>query len=151
MINLSQLRRLIYSSLEPVGLYSAQAEELLVGTCAQESALGTYIRQINGPALGIFQMEPVTHDDIMRNYLAYNSRICSKVLGFISADANRMETDLRHATVMARLQYYRRPEQLPEVDDLDGQANYWKQWYNTPLGKGTVEEYKENYVKYCGG
>ena len=59
-----------YARLQTV-LVSQEAENLLMGTAAQESALGEYIRQLgNGPALGIFQMEPETFDDIVRNYLA---------------------------------------------------------------------------------
>jgi hypothetical protein len=47
---------------------------------------------------------------------------------------------------MARVHYLRRPEPIPT--DLTGQAEYWKKWYNTYLGAGTVEEYIENYKKY---
>lgn len=153
MINVGQFREfIIHKTLEPLGLYSVEAEELLVGTCAQESRMGTFVKQIGtGPALGIFQMEPATHQDILINFLAYQPELSSKVIAYISNDPNRMVTDMRHAVIMARLQYYRRPEPLPEVNDLLSQAEYWKQWYNTPLGAGTVQEYRKNYRRYVKG
>ena len=35
----------------------------------------------------------------------------------------------------------RQPEALPEAGDIEGQAAFWKQHYNTPLGAGTVSKY----------
>ena len=42
----------IRPSLKPLGLYSLEAEQLLLGTAAVESQLGFYLHQIKGPALG---------------------------------------------------------------------------------------------------
>ncbi len=56
-----QLRELIQLVLEEYGLYSRDAEEILMLTCAAESNMGQYIKQVGGgPALGIFQCEPNT-------------------------------------------------------------------------------------------
>jgi len=38
------------------------ARALIMGTIAQESLCGRYIKQRGGPALGIVQMEPETHN-----------------------------------------------------------------------------------------
>ena len=35
-------------------------------------------------------------------------------------------------------------EALPEAGDIEGQGQYWKTHYNTPLGKGTVIKYVYN-------
>lgn len=150
MIDKDQFRQyVIRAPLQAVNLWSLAAEELLMGTAAQESQLGTYIKQLgSGPALGVFQMEPATHADIHNNFLAYQTRLVKRVGSFVTYKAEDMVTDLRHAVVMARLQYYRRPEPLPDATDIDGQARYWKQHYNTPLGKGTVEEYLRNYQRF---
>ena len=69
--NAQQFRNLIIEpTLEAIGMNSTSAVELLLGTMATESWAGTYIKQIkNGPALGVYQMEPATHDDIVINYL----------------------------------------------------------------------------------
>ena len=75
------LRILIRDTLEQIGLCSDSAVELLMGTCAQESALGKYRRQIGGgPALGIMQMEPNTYKDIVKNYLKYKPALVSNIL-----------------------------------------------------------------------
>jgi len=145
-INPKQLRSLIKNTLEGLNLYSPEAEELLMGTCAQESHLGTYINQINGPALGIFQMEPATEIDIWYNYVHFNEGLKKSLGGDWSCPSlRRLESDLAYQIVMARLHYRRVRGYLPKVDDLEGQARYWKQFYNTPKGKGTVEEYMKNY------
>ena len=44
-----------------------------------------------------------------------------------------LEEDLKCPTI--------KPEALPEAGDLEGQAAFWKQHYNTPLGAGTVGKY----------
>src|SRR5260370_40232291 len=61
-------RHLIKDTLTPLGLYSADAEELLMATCAQESLLGQYRHQVNGPAIGIVQDEPADFNDLWKNY-----------------------------------------------------------------------------------
>jgi len=50
------------------------------------------------------------------------------------------------AVTFARLHYLRVAEAVP--DDLRGQAGYWKRYYNTRLGKGTVEGYMAKFVQY---
>ena len=40
------------------GIDSPNAEELLMLTAATESQLGRYLRQVRGPAIGVFQVEP---------------------------------------------------------------------------------------------
>jgi len=48
--------------LRVMSAWSQPAEDLVMGTAAQESRL-TYLRQLGGgPALGLWQMEPATHD-----------------------------------------------------------------------------------------
>jgi hypothetical protein len=134
--------------LEPQVRATRAAEQLLVGTALQESNL-TYLKQLGGgPALGLFQMEPTTHDDIWDNFLAYKAPIRVKMIGkFGPQDSARLVADLLYAACMCRLHYYRRPEALPRTDDVHGQAEYWKAHYNTRLGHGTVDQYKRNWKK----
>lgn len=149
MIKVSQMQDLIQLILEKMDLYSKDAEYLLVGTSAQESRLGTYLKQYpTGPAQGIFQMEPATEKDIWDNYLKYKSKIADKIpkiCGFDPFGRHALQWDLAYQVIMARLHYYRRPEPLPAHTDVPGMAAYWKQHYNTPLGKGKVEEFVNNF------
>jgi hypothetical protein len=121
------------------GLDKPEAVELLLGTCAQESAFGTYIRQLGGgPALGVFQMERITFQDLQ-------DRFGRKFLIIQEFEFNDL-IKLRPSTIMARIKYYSCPGIIPVT--LIGQAAYWKRWYNTPLGAGKVEEYLANYRKF---
>jgi hypothetical protein len=138
------LKSYILSALTPIRLWSRSAENLLLGTCAQESHFGRYIAQIgDGPARGIFQMEPATYYDILNH-----SDLIVKRSILLPADANMLIYDIRLAIIAARLKYSMVPEKLPEANDLEGLAEYWKKYYNTKLGKGTVEEFIANYNKY---
>ena len=60
-LNKNQFQNLIEKVLKEFGMYSESATNLLLGTAAQESRFGTYIKQINGPACGVFQIEPLTY------------------------------------------------------------------------------------------
>lgn len=156
-INVDQLRDdIIRPVLKKMGAWSLSAENLMLGTAAQESAMGTYIRQIgSGPALGIFQMEPATYYDIWANYLPrkpklkqFISDVCDKCGYENMPQASRLMYDMAFATAMARLHYMRIPELLPQPDNIKDLANYWKRYYNTPKGKGTIEEFVDSYNRY---
>ncbi len=153
-----QLERLIQTVIAVMRLYSVEAIDLLMLTAAQESHLGKYIQQLgNGPARGIFQMEPKTLQDLYDNFLKYNKQKADALQSFRTSCS--LETDLTGNLLFqiaaARLQYYRKPEKLPVkkgfadgfeyITDL---AKYWKTHWNTNLGKGTVQEAVQNYYKY---
>lgn len=160
MIDHRQLRRyVIRPVLETLGVYSQPAEELLVLTAAHESRLGQFLHQVGGgPAIGIFQMEPATHDDIWRNWLHHRPQLAGKVgdfcvPGFEDAtaggeqqpDSGQMAGNLYYATAMCRCHYLRVPDPLPAADDVEGLADYWKTHYNTALGAGTVAQAVAHY------
>ncbi|MFP4146571.1 MAG: hypothetical protein ACLFSI_02530 [Halorhodospira sp.] len=150
MIDADQLRRaIVRPALEALDLHSEPAEELLLGTIAQESAGGRYVAQVQGPALGICQMEPATHDDIWDHYLAYHDELAERLLDAVGAaqlpSAERLAWDLRYAVAMARIHYLRVDEPLPE--DLEDQADYWKRHYNTDAGAGSAEAYIDSYLR----
>ena len=135
-------------SLKAVGLYSKPAEQLLLGTACVESNLGTYLHQIKGPALGVFQIEPATHMDIWKNYLKYRDSLRKVILGMLpkqdeqaTPDSGLLITDLRYSAVMARLVYRRSPIALQQENDWESAARVWKKVYNTDLGKGTVAKF----------
>lgn len=144
----SDLRRIIQSVLKPIGLYSADAEELLVLTAAVESKGGKYLYQIKGPARGIFQMEPRTEQCIIDNYLRYKEELDDKVKQYITGK-NDLVTNLAYQIIMARIHYLRVPAPLPDRNDVEAMAKYWKQYYNTPKGKGTVEKAIGEYYEYA--
>lgn len=138
----------IIPACELLGLSSPAAHALLLGTAAQESCLGRYVRQVGGgPALGIFQMEPATFHDILDNFLKFRPELMKrfKAKWPLRPEPERMVTDLLLAAVMARLLYFRVDESLPDAHDIAALARYWKRHYNTPLGKGTPLEFSKNW------
>src|SRR5262249_9508472 len=128
-------------TLTLLGLWSQAAENLVLGTGMTESNL-VYLKQVGGgPALGLFQCEPATHDDIWKNYLDYNPTLTKRVesLMFKSYHGpkyNQLVPNLAYATSICRVLYLRIPDPLPDANDAHGMAAYWKQYYNTPAGAG---------------
>jgi hypothetical protein len=149
-IAVANLRALIVATLVPLGLWSANAEELLCATCAQESHMGTYRQQVNGPALGIYQMEPGDFEDIWRNYLVYHGTLKNNVLGLVpdSVNAQAMVFNDRFATAMARVHYLRLPKALPAPTDLQGLWLTYKVGYNSVHGAATQDQFNNNYKRY---
>lgn len=158
MIFHKQLRKyVIRPVLEHMGIPSRSAEEMLVFTAAAESMGGEYLHQLrNGPAVGIYQIEPRTHDDIWENFLKYRPRWRNAILDFDlpalygtgKNGAMEMAGNLYYATAMARCYYLRIPHPLPDYNDLEGLAKEWKNSYNTHLGAGTWQGALEKYRKY---
>jgi len=151
-IKASDLRQYVIApTLKNLSLWSLEAENLLVGTAAQESKLGSLLCQMDGPALGLYQIEPDTHSDLWKNFINFRPDLSAIVYNLASKDfsldntANELIWNLRYATAIARLIYERAPSPLPSADDIEGLGAYWKQYYNTPQGAGTVDEFVQNY------
>ncbi len=141
----------VLECLDPLVPYSVQAVELLLGTAAAESKL-KYFRQLGGgPALGLWQMEPRTERDIHENFLAFKPELKEIVNGWRKNTPEEMATNHSYACAMARIHYFRVRVKLPMAGDLKGQAEYWKRWYNTYLGKGTPEHYIESWKTLIEG
>ncbi|MZR30883.1 hypothetical protein [Sneathiella litorea] len=117
------------------------AENLVLGTGLVESGFRA-LRQVKGPALGVYQCEPATYDDILR-YLERREDIARRLRPLAAGDwpptAEQLVWNLKFATAICRIHYWRKPGAIPT--DRAGQAAYWKRHYNTALGRGTVARY----------
>jgi hypothetical protein len=146
---------IVKPTLIALGLWSPSAVNLLLGTAAQESQMGKYLVQqkigFRG-GIGIYQMQApafmstwdkmVTPNPVMRNRLKL-------LLGYEGRPvADRMASDLLLATAMCRLYYAAINTALPQADDINGLAHYWKIYYNSEVGKGTTQQFVENYRNY---
>ena len=154
MIDVKQFRyEVVRPTLTHLALWSQAAENLLVGTALKESGL-RYLKQIGGgPALGLYQIEPATHMDLFDNYLRWRpTKKCSLMTVAVpDVDLNhQLITNLAYATGVARLIYYRVSEAMPDADDIEGLAAYWKTYYNTIHGAGHAHEWVKIYRKYHG-
>jgi hypothetical protein len=153
MLDSTQLRQLIIQpALKDLQLYSPEAEELLVFTCANESNGGSYLAQIKGPALGIYQMEPATHNDIWVNYILNNNPLSLMLINNFGCihrpDEYRLIYDLRYATAMARIHYRRVSEALPSSFDVNAIWDYYKKYYNTGDGAAQKDQAIHAYTTF---
>lgn len=154
-IDVDQLRDVIIRpALSAINLVSDSAIALLLGTAAQETGLGTYIKQLNTDkgGWGIYQMQSATFDYVWEKYISNSLSMKSKIqlyLGYtIKPNYQRMASDLGLATIMTRLYYYSFTTPFPDANDIEGFGKYWKSYWNTSLGRGTSEEFVTNYNKY---
>ncbi len=133
--------RIVRPLLRDIGLSSFAAERLVLGTGMQESRL-RFMQQLRGPALGVYQMEAATYQDIRANFLARDTSLRRAIDAWAirAPDPEEMEGNLYFATGMCRAHYRRVAADLPAPSDAAGLAQYWKRYYNTALGKGTVAE-----------
>ena len=145
MIEPRQLAGFIRSTLLELGLLTDKVNNnglrMVLGTACKESECGRYLYQLgNGPARGVYQMEPDTADDVTTNFLNFHPDLKEKVFKYkLTNDWEELAWNLKLSTLMCRVDYYRFKEPLPNY--LAGQAQYWKKYYNTEDGDGTITEY----------
>jgi hypothetical protein len=142
---------IIRPALTQIGMWSASAENLLAGTIMVESG-GERLKQVKGPALGLYQIEPNTHKDIKRELdrpedreLKANALNACGMIDFPFDDA--LVWNLRYATIIARLIYRRDPMALPDDDDALGLANTHKRVFNTINGKADARKSVEVFKR----
>jgi len=120
-------------------LNSPEAVDWLLSVVAHESLMGTYRKQINGPAIGIYQMEPRTLVDVQRNVLSLPKY--ERLRKYIQSMPGTIEKNDQKSTLFARAQMLRFPEPFPDVGDRMAQAELWKTRWNTKKGRGTIEKF----------
>lgn len=150
-MNKSQFTKYVLEpTLHSMGLYSEEAVRLLLMIMAHESRCGYYLHQTVGPALGVYQMEPATYNDIIK-FLKRKPALYDEVGEWSSAksfdEPEEMAGNLYYATAMARAFFLRFPEPIPSGSDEE-LAKYAKKRWNTSAGKATWQDYLEAYRKW---
>jgi len=141
------------------GNYQSDSADLLsLCTAAIESDCGYYIKQVNGPALGIWQMEPDTHKDIRKNcdalkFIEFNCLIDDFCCGVSPKYEDSIIESPKYACAMARLKYSMDAKPLPKVtgnrkEDERAFYDYYKRVYNTELGKSTFSKWQIKMEKH---
>lgn len=140
----------IKPTLKYLGVYSEAAVNLLLGTAAQESGLGSHLKQGKQQALGLYQIHPRTHTAIWDNYLAKQPDLASKVRGlasqheFLSHPHAELATNLAYATAVAWIIYSRNNAKISDDDDVEDLADTWQRHYHRkPLDAS--EDFIRNY------
>lgn len=160
MISLTQIRGLAQDVLDNLGskFASDDAITLVIATGLVESRF-KYIRQLGtGPARGFFQCEPQTALDNNLHYLKHRPKLMRKCAESTLVDlkywqtgdektwSKILETNIAAGIVHCRLKYWRVPKKMPNTGE--GMAKMWKDYYNTHLGAGHVEDFMDLYTKY---
>lgn len=169
--------KLIYEVIRPtlkaIGHWSAAAERLLFVIAAHESGGFEHRKQVGGPALSLWQIEPQSFHSFCANNLAFRPARCALLRHFLHRDYHHLaaitedvtfaewtgsagaltllkhlERDDHFACAFARLMLVSVPEPLPDVTDLDGLAAYAKQHWNTESGKASVGKYRHDGQLY---
>jgi len=150
----AELRSLvIVPVLGQLGLDSPAARNLVLGTAAQESG-GAFLAQYPaGPALGFWQIEPATHQDLLDRFLPARPDLATSLALLRAGEPaaeQQLATNLAYAAAICRLLYYRIPDPLPAAADLAALGAYWKRWYNTDAGSGTAAEWTASFNRLIG-
>lgn len=156
-------------TLEYFGIFTPELAKLLVMTAQHESGGFKHKRQVLkggafGAGNGYCQVEMPTHNDNYINYLKGRKSLEKITQYYFNTDAKTFMENKQYEKVRdtlinndsyncltAAIWYLRRinhpvnPRPLPAVDDLQGMAEYWKKWYNTPKGAGTPEKFLKDW------
>jgi len=153
MMNKQQLVELVITPFLKLMHNGISGELAITMIIAHESRRGHFLKQVGGPALGLIQMEPTTHnstwrygDSIWHNALklgiidkfTYNNKLMPS--------AQRLIYDLQYNVFMARQRLFMKRGALPtNIDDL---SRYLKKHWNSIHGAAADMSYRDDYVKW---
>ena len=143
---IKEIKEIVEYSLYKVDSYSDDALALVVRTGIAESGYRALKGYGEGnPAIGFWQIEPATLNDMITNYIHYRSHykknLISLGMNFEKDTIMSVMSNMAVQAALCRLHYRRDKHPIPSWDDLEGQASYWKRVYNTVEGRGTVEHF----------
>ena len=93
-------------------------------------------------AVSFWQIEPATIRDIWDNYISYRKPLIQATYKLGLIEENKVfsvYSNIALAAAFCRIHYRRFPKAIPKT--MPQRANYWKTFYNTIKGKGTVDHY----------
>ncbi|GGY72561.1 hypothetical protein GCM10011613_16950 [Cellvibrio zantedeschiae] len=159
-IYVNDLRELIIRpALEHLNEWSQTAENLLLGTAAQESQLGFRVQSDTGDSLGIYGIKAQTHIRVWDEFLVTDPELASRLRGlasqqqFLKFPHQELITNLSYASGMAWMMYKRCHLKFPANADIHELASYWLNLYATQnesiaqinSNELTLEKFAQNY------
>ena len=117
------------------------ADKLLLETARAETNLGfTKDLGIKTGGVGLCQFDELPFNDVKQRSLKYRELILDK----LKIDISKVEwSELAYnpllSVLFCRLKYKLIPEEIPTT--LEDRAKYWKKYYNSVLGAGTIYHY----------
>jgi len=142
------LRHLVIrDTLQYLNDWSQAAENLLLGTAAQESGLGGWNK---GRRVGLYHITPAMHRAVWDKYLINNPSLASEVRGmagqhsFLRSPHGELITNLKYATAIAWMIYRRCGQKLPDAHNIVELGKFWHRYFH-PKAKGTVADFVSSY------
>lgn len=128
---------------------SEAAIDLVMATAAAESEFSAIHQVGGGPALGLWQIEPATAQDVWANYLEHRGALAAGIQRLLHKGSRdqQVASNLAYGAALCRIIYLRRPEPLPRLGDIPAYAAFWKAHFNTPAGKGVPAEFVARYAR----
>jgi hypothetical protein len=121
---------------------------MIIETAITETGLGRIKDATEFAGMGICQFDKLPFNDIRdRSIPKWRDKILKELevdIAIIEWDALRYDSFL--SLLFCRLFYKLVPAKIP--DTMEVRAAYWKQYYNTKFGKGTVEHYIKMNTTY---
>ena len=132
------LRELVVRpTLEQLDEWSPAAENLLLGTAAQESQLGFIIHNSNIKGAGLYRISESTHTQVWDEFLVTDPELASRMRGlasqqqFLKFPHHELITNLGYATGIAWMIYKRNNIQLIDENNIFELASCWQKNYTT--------------------
>lgn len=122
---------------------------MLLETAAQETHLGQFRDPTpDGAGRGLCQIDFIGFIDVIQRSRAADLAAIKSCFGMDLTQVEHDDLDFSPllSMIICRLFYKLIPESFPK--DLAGRAAYWKKYYNTYRGKGSVDEYIHNANRY---
>ena len=145
---IKEIKAIAEYALYKIDSYSDNALALVVRTGMAESGYRALKGYGEGnPAIGFWQIEPATMNDMIDNYIKYRSHykknLISLGMNFEKDTVMSVMSNIGVQAALCRIHYRRDKHSIPSWDDLEGQAKYWKRVYNTEEGRGSVGHFME--------
>ena len=126
-----------------------KAVQLLLETASAETGAGTIKDSTIYAGMGITQIDKLPFEDIKNRTRQYHK---NKLIKYFDIDIDLVAWDsLAYnpllSMIFTRLKYKLIPEPIP--NSIENRAIYWKKYYNTKAGKGTVEHYLEMNMEFA--
>lgn len=142
-LNVNQLRNIVKNVVKYLDEPNVVGyTELILITAIIESNNGYFFKQVKGPALGVFQMEPRTEKCLWDNYLKYNKNLKKKIENLKANNApglSQLETNMAYSIAMTYAHYKRTGKKVPNIKDKLELVKFHKKYYNTEKGKSRIE------------
>ena len=133
----------VLTGLEDIGIPKTKESLNLVFETGMAESGYRHLEQVGGgPALSFWQIENWVCQDIFDNFIIYRKPYIEAVykLGLIEDKIPFcIYTNIALAAAFCRIHYRRKPGAIPK--SMPGRAAYWKKWYNSEEGAGTVDHY----------